>query len=92
MGLNMTVCIIDAIKQEQLDSSSVLGINAKVYAARSARCAEGEGLSFRHTLISQSMANVTYRCHRIQASRSYSFPAFLNPFTSCSTVARSCLR
>jgi hypothetical protein len=44
------VCIIDVMKQEQLDSGSVLGKNAKVHAARCARGAEGEGLSFRRLI------------------------------------------
>jgi hypothetical protein len=74
------MCIIDVIKQEELDSSSVLGVHAKVYAARSAGGAEGEGLSFRHTLISQSVAHGTYRCLGTQASRSHSFPRLTQSF------------
>ena len=41
----LSAVVMVGIKQEQLDSSSVLGVNAKVYAACSARCAEGEGLT-----------------------------------------------
>jgi hypothetical protein len=59
--------IIDAIEEEQVDCRSVLGINTKIYSVRCADCAEREGLSFRHTLISQRMANITYRCHRIHS-------------------------
>jgi hypothetical protein len=51
VGSNMTR-VHNRRDQTGAAPGSVLGINAKVYAARSACCAEGKGLSFRHTLIS----------------------------------------